>query len=64
MLHFARRSMTAGRKGNARWGLYAVDEEYHGRILEWLKQERFGGMGLLPLRYRLDGVKVVLEGKN
>ncbi len=50
-----------GPEGGCMVGLYAVDEEYYGKILEWLKQERFGGVGLMPLRYRLDGLRIRLD---
>lgn len=47
-----------GPEGECAVSLYAVDEEYYRKIKLWLDQKRFGGMPLIPLRYRLDGVKI------
>lgn len=52
-----------GPEGECTVSLYAVDEEYYQKILEWLKQERFGGMGLIPLRYRLDFARLIVKSK-
>ena len=41
---------------------YAVDEEYYRKIKSRLDQKRFGGMPLIPLKYRLNTMKILLIG--
>jgi hypothetical protein len=40
--------------------LYAVDEAHFQKIKQWLNQERTDGMPLIPSRYRLDRIRLVM----
>ena len=51
-----------GPVGSCCVSLYAVDEEYYQKIQEWLKVGTFGGMAIIPERYRLDGVGFSVGG--
>ncbi len=50
-----------GPEGECTVGLYAVDEQYYQRIKHWMSEGRFGGMPLIPMRYRLDEVKLLVR---
>lgn len=50
----------SGAEGECTVSLYAVDEEYYRKITTWLKQKQFRGMPLIPLKYRLDGMRVLV----
>ena len=38
--------------------LYAVNDDLYKKIKQWFKEERLGGMPMLPDRYRLDLVSL------
>ena len=48
-----------GPEGVSTVGLYAVDEKYYQRIKQWIDRGRFGEMPLMPMRYRLNEVKIL-----
>ena len=42
--------------------LYAVGEGYHKTFKQWIEDEKFGGIPIIPARYMLDEVVYRLEG--
>ena len=42
--------------------LYAVGEGYHETFKKWFDDKKFGGIPIIPERYKLDEVVYRLEG--
>lgn len=51
-----------GRKKEFTVCMYAVGEGYHETFRRWVKDEKFGGIPIIPERYKLDEVVYRLEG--
>ena len=42
--------------------MYAVGKGYHETFMRWVKEQRLGGIPIIPARYKLDEVTYRLEG--
>ena len=47
-----------GSAGECVVSLYAVNDDLYKKIKQWFKEERLGGMPMLPDRFRLDSVSL------
>lgn len=50
-----------GPSGKCVVSLYVVNHDTYNKITQWFKEDRLGGMPLLPDRFRLDSVTLTLQ---